>query len=89
MHLPLERRVIGTAEFIQVRSGHCSVDVYDHQRKRVATIDLAVGDAILTLEGGHGITMHEDTILLELKQGPFFEGRDKERFTPTENPPIP
>jgi hypothetical protein len=48
----------------------------------VATRELGPGDAVLTLAGGHGFRMTEDTVLLELKQGPFLAGRDKERFVP-------
>jgi hypothetical protein len=80
VHLPVERSVIGTAEFILVRSGRCFVDVYSDQREIVATRELGPGDAILSLAGGHGFRMSEDTVLLELKQGPFLPGLDKERF---------
>jgi hypothetical protein len=80
VHLPVERNVLGTAEFILVRSGRCLVDVYSDERAVIATRELGPGDAILTLAGGHGFRMTEDTVLLEVKQGPFMPGRDKERF---------
>lgn len=85
VHLPVQRTVIGTAEFILIRSGRCAVDIYSDQRELVATRELSAGDAILSLTGGHGFRMLEDTVLFELKQGPFLPGRDKERFErPTE-----
>jgi hypothetical protein len=79
-HLPVERSVVGTAEFIVVRSGRCIVHVYSETNRLVATRELSPGDAILTLAGGHGFQMLEDTVLFEVKQGPFLPGLDKVRF---------
>jgi hypothetical protein len=81
VHLPVERRIVGTSEFLLVRSGRCFVDIYSTEQKLVATRELAAGDAVLSLGGGHGFRMIEDTVLLELKQGPFVGGTEKVRFS--------
>jgi hypothetical protein len=31
--------------------------------------------------GGHGFELLEDSVFIEVKQGPFVEGKDKVRFT--------
>jgi hypothetical protein len=80
LHLPVRREVVGTSELLFVRSGRCHVDVYDSNRQIVATRELGPGDAVLSLGGGHGFRMIEDTVLLELKQGPFIGGMEKVRF---------
>lgn len=80
VHLPIERSVGGTSEFLIVRSGRCFVDLYGSDKSLVATRELGPGDAVLSLGGGHGFRMIEDTVLLELKQGPFTGGAEKERF---------
>jgi hypothetical protein len=80
LHLPVQRAVVGTSELLIVRRGRCLVDVYASDRQLVATRELGPGDAILSLAGGHGFRMIEDTVLLELKQGPFTGGAEKERF---------
>lgn len=80
MHLPITRQVQGTNEVVMVRSGDCEVDIYDDQRVFVASRRLVKGDVILLLGGGHGFRMNEDTVLFEVKQGPYADGRDKERF---------
>ena len=80
VHLPVERRINGTSEFLWVRKGHCEVDIYDDNRTLVTTKELHVGDAILLLAGGHSFRMHEDTVLVEVKQGPYFGLEEKERF---------
>lgn len=80
VHLPITRQVEGTNECIVVRKGRCRVTIYDSQRNFVAERDLEEGAIILLLGGGHGFHLHEDTILFEVKQGPYAGNMDKERF---------
>jgi hypothetical protein len=80
MHLPVVREVHGTTECIVVRKGSCLIDLYDKQKKLLSTHSLSVGDIVLLLNGGHGFRMNEDTILFEVKQGPYVGMADKERF---------
>jgi hypothetical protein len=80
VHLPIERTVVGTSELLVVRTGRCFVDLYSSDKSLVTTRELGAGDAVLCLAGGHGFRMIEDTVLLELKQGPFTGGGEKERF---------
>ena len=80
VHLPLERHLVGTSEVILVRSGRCMLDVYDHARQLVATRELATGDLMLMIGGGHGFRMLEDTVLLEVKQGPYTGLEEKSLF---------
>jgi quercetin dioxygenase-like cupin family protein len=79
-HRPLERQLVGTPEVLVVRSGRCEIDLYDHDRQYVATRELGAGDVILIAGGGHGFRMLEDTVLLEVKQGPYTGLDEKERF---------
>lgn len=80
VHLPVTRTVNGTSECIVVRQGRCEVDFYDSTRKYVTTRPLKEGDILLLLRGGHGFRMQEDTVLFEVKQGPYMGMQDKERF---------
>jgi hypothetical protein len=81
MHLPLERHLIGSGEVIIVQRGRCEVDVYSDDRRVVATRELGVGDILIAVSGGHGFRVHEDTVLLEIKQGPYpGDAVEKERF---------
>ena len=80
VHLPLERHLVGTSEVIVVRSGRCLLDVYGDDRELVATRELAQGDVMLMVGGGHGFRMLEPTVLLEVKQGPYTGLEEKERF---------
>jgi hypothetical protein len=80
MHLPVERRLVGTTEVILVQRGRCELEVFDNRRELVKTCELGVGDILIALGGGHGFRVLEDTVLLEVKQGPYVQGGDKERF---------
>lgn len=80
IHLPIERRLVGTTEVLLVQQGRCEVDVYSDERRVVATCELRAGDILIAVAGGHGFRVLEDTVLLEIKQGPYPRGAEKERF---------
>jgi mannose-6-phosphate isomerase-like protein (cupin superfamily) len=80
VHRPLERHLIGTSEVLIVRQGRCEIDIYNNQRELVATRELWQGDIMLMVDGGHGFRMLEDTVFLEVKQGPYTGIDEKERF---------
>jgi hypothetical protein len=80
LHLPLERHLIGTSEVLIVREGHCLMDIYNDEYELVTTRELTAGDVMLMVGGGHGFRMLEDTIFLEIKQGPFLPVEEKEHF---------
>lgn len=80
VHLPLERRLVGTSEVILVQKGRCVLDIYSDDRELVASRELGPGDLMLMVGGGHGFRMLEDTVLLEIKQGPYTGLDEKERF---------
>ena len=89
LHLPVVREVVGTSELLVVRSGRCVVDIYSDDRRLVSSHELVAGDAVLSLGGGHGFRMMEDTVLFEIKQGPYGGPAEKERFaTTTDGQPL-
>ena len=80
VHKRLERHITGTTELIMIKTGHCEIDIYNDARELVATRALAPGDMVLTVSGGHGFRMNEDTTLVEVKQGPYSGVDEKDRF---------
>jgi hypothetical protein len=80
VHRPLERHLVGTSEVLIVRGGRCEIDIYNNERELVATRQLRQGDIMLMVDGGHGFRMIEDTVFLEVKQGPYTGIEEKERF---------
>jgi mannose-6-phosphate isomerase-like protein (cupin superfamily) len=79
-HRPLERHLLGTSEVLVVQRGRCEIDIYNEDRELVATRELRPGDIMLMVGGGHGFRMLEDTVFLEIKQGPYTGEEEKERF---------
>jgi mannose-6-phosphate isomerase-like protein (cupin superfamily) len=80
VHLPIERHIVGSTEVLMVQQGRCEVDVYTDRQELVTTRELGVGDMVIAVGGGHGFRVLEDLVLLEIKQGPYPGGAEKERF---------
>ena len=80
VHRALQRSLVGTSEVLILREGRCLVDVYNDEREIVATRELRAGDIMLMVGGGHGFRMLEETVFLEVKQGPYTGLEEKERF---------
>ena len=80
VHLPLQRHLTGTQETLVVRRGRLEVDLYALDRSLLGTWELSTGDIILLVAGGHGFRFLEDTVLLEIKQGPYTGLTEKEAF---------
>lgn len=80
IHTPIERHLIGTPETLFVRKGKMEVRFYNEEKKYITKSIVNSGDVLMLVNGGHGFTMLEDTILLEIKQGPYTGLVEKERF---------
>lgn len=80
VHRPLERHLVGTSEVLVVQKGKCIADIYNEERELVASRQLQVGDVMLMVGGGHGFRMLEETVFLEIKQGPYSGHEEKELF---------
>lgn len=79
-HRPLERHLVGTSEVLIVKKGRCLIDIFSEEHSLVTTRELNEGDIMLMVGGGHGFRILEDTVLLEVKQGPYTGQEEKERF---------
>jgi hypothetical protein len=80
MHRPPTRQVDSTSEALLIRSGRCLAEIYDEDGLLVRELDLGQGDVLVLFAGGHGFRMTEDTVMLEIKQGPYAGVEEKERF---------
>lgn len=79
-HRPTARTITTTSEVLFVQRGRCELDVYTDDRKYVATRELREGDLVIIVGGGHGFRIVEDTVLLEVKQGPYAGTGEKDQF---------
>jgi mannose-6-phosphate isomerase-like protein (cupin superfamily) len=87
VHNEVSRQVTLTNEVLFVKSGKIQIDFYDHKKKYLESRILNAGDVILLAYGGHGLTMLEESEIIEVKQGPYAGEADKTRFEgiPVEN----
>lgn len=79
-HHPYERTVKDTTEVIFIMKGVLIVDIYNKSRELVWSGLLHAGSAIILVSGGHGFTIMDECLLVEVKQGPYHPTHDKERF---------
>jgi len=79
-HRQVARQVEGTSEVIIVQKGQMIVDIYDDNKILVCSREMSEGDIVALVGGGHGFRLLKDTILLEVKQGPYSGVQEKDRF---------
>lgn len=80
IHKPSERRVVGTSEFLIIKNGTIELYIYNNNKELARTLFLKEGDMVFLVDGGHGIKIIEDAVIIEIKQGPYSDAEDKERF---------
>jgi len=81
-HRPVERNITSTQEVLVIRKGKLRADFYGDDNIYIESRILVDGDIIFLSSGGHGFTMLEDTVMIEIKQGPYAGVMDKVRFEP-------
>ncbi|MGC8880152.1 MAG: hypothetical protein ACP5R2_13095 [Anaerolineae bacterium] len=80
VHLPIQRHLVGTPETLIIRKGRVEAELYGLDKTPLGTWILEEGDIILLVAGGHGFRCLEDTVFLEIKQGPYTGLVEKETF---------
>lgn len=82
-HLPVPRALVGTQEVLIIQKGQLRADLFDDGNSYLASIVLSEGDVLILNSGGHGFFASDDCLFIEVKQGPYVEGKDKEIFMNT------
>ena len=80
IHNELKREVYLTNEVLIVKKGVVKVNFYSYEKEYIGSEIIKTGDIIHLMKCGHGFEILEDTILIEVKQGPYLGVDDKERF---------
>ena len=74
------KKIEFTQEVLFIKSGKIRVDFYDKKKKYLLSKILNKGDIIMLSEGAHGFRVLEECEMYEVKQGPYDESSDKEKF---------
>jgi mannose-6-phosphate isomerase-like protein (cupin superfamily) len=80
VHNVLVRQVLYTQEVLLIRRGRVKVDLYSSAKEFIASKILEKGDVILLCGGGHSFEFLEETVMVEVKQGPYTGEGDKTKF---------
>lgn len=83
-HLTVPRVAQRTQEVIVVTRGAVRARIFDRKRNPVAAVDVAAGESLVLLDGGHGYEItQDDTQVVEVKNGPYPGAEeDRVRFGP-------
>ncbi len=63
--------VTSMSEFLNVVSGKIRVTVFDSHWEAIGSAELAAGEFMLLLRGGHKVEFLEASRVIEVKQGPY------------------
>ena len=83
-HNRVNRTIHYTQEVLIIKRGRVKVNFYDAECRFQKDVVIASGDIILLASGGHGFEILEETVMVEVKQGPYAGEQDKTRFEPKE-----
>ena len=84
-HNMISRDVQHTQEVLFIKSGKVRVDFYDNDELYLFSKILNPLDTVLLCDGGHGFHFLEESEIIEVKQGPYLEERDKVKFRPNKD----
>lgn len=80
IHCRVNREVQLTQEVLFIKKGKVQIDFFDNDQCFLQSKTLKTGDVILLAAGGHGLTFLEQSEIIEVKQGPYIQDKDKIRF---------
>lgn len=71
-HLPVKiQREETLQEVLYIEKGRVRIDFYNDRWEEIDSRILNQGDMILLIRGGHGFEMLEETVMVEIKEGPY------------------
>ena len=78
IHLKKPRIINYCTEVLLVEKGKVKIKFFDNNNSDIKKDKiLNKGDIIILFQGGHGFKILEKTQIIEIKQGPYVEGKDK------------
>ena len=81
IHTKISRKTIGTQETWVVINGKIKVSFYDTDKTKICSKKLKKGDISILYRGGHTFdTLEKNTIIYEIKNGPYLKDKDIKRF---------
>ncbi len=85
LHLKRLNKIFYTSETIILLKGKLRIDFYDSKKKYLLSKILYSSEIITLISGGHGFKTLSSCEMIEVKQGPYSEKKDKKKFYETVN----
>ena len=80
LHKRRDARIFFTTEVIIILKGKLRVDFYDRKKNYLFSKILSSNDIIYLIQGAHGFKVLKPTEMIEIKQGPYVQSKDKIKF---------
>ena len=78
IHLKKPRVINYCTEVLLIEKGKVKIKFFDNKNSDIKKDKiLNKGDIIILFQGGHGFKFFKKTQIIEIKQGPYVEGKDK------------
>ena len=77
-----EKRLVNfSSEVLIIKKGQLKVNFFNTKGRKIPkTKILYKNDIIILFQGGHGFEVEKNCEIIEVKQGPYLEGKDKKLF---------
>lgn len=75
MHIPLHRETEHLQECLVVVRGKILISLFDEEGIPFKHLEVMQGETCITLGGYHGVEFLEDSEIIEIKNGPFFDDK--------------
>lgn len=76
VHKTISRTIEKTTEVLYVQKGRCVCRFHEANGAISLSVELSEGDLLCILDGAHSFEFFDDTVMLEVKQGPY-AGKDE------------
>ena len=81
IHFKNLRKIVYTTEVLVILKGKVRVDFFDKHKKYLFSKILNKNDIIIFVDGGHGFEILQNAKIIEVKQGPYNDVKDKVIFS--------
>lgn len=77
LHLTQKREIFDTQEILYLKKGDVTINFYDSNMVLFHKERIFKESFIHLIKGGHGFEINEDSVIFEVKQGPYLAETDK------------
>ena len=80
LHKKITRKISSTSEVLIVLSGKMKINFFNKKKIYFKSKIINKNDIVILLDGGHSFKMINNCKFIEVKQGPFFLNKDKNKI---------